>query len=204
MQGQLSLYQGVLNIYKPRYCVLDNEVLTVFNNKGGDARAKIHLGVYSIQSDNNKKILTLDNGLQTIEFKAETLSSVVLWTNKLKEAKRKFMDRTLNRSSTSEPVADSDSEEDSQEYQESETNDPENIELKTRLSEVWSLQAVLTEAMNELFIKMPRHTPFVKTAKTIDKLGKNLKVSQHNCFINQLNREISASASTTWSQRRKN
>ena len=177
MQGQLNLYQGLLNIYKPRYCVLNNEVLTVYNHKGGDTRAKIHVGVYSIKSDNSKKILTLDNGLQTIEFKAETLSSIVLWTNKLKEAKRRFMDRTLNRAASSQPVAESDSEEESEASKPDESTDLENEELKVRLSEVWSLQAVLTEAMNELFIKIPRHTPFVKTAKKIDQIGKNLKVN---------------------------
>ena len=187
MQGQLSLYQGLLNIHKPRYCVLDNEVLTIFNNKGGDVRARIHLGVYTIRSDNNKKILTLDNGLQTIEFKAETLSSIVLWTNKLKKAKRNFMDRTLNKGSSPQKIAETEEDNNaSEEAEETKGTDPENKELKTRLSEVWSLQARLTQVMTDLFIKMPRHTPFARTAKEIDHLGKNIKVRAQNSLFSIL------------------
>ena len=178
MEGKLSLYQGILNIYKPRYCVLNNEILSIYNEKGGDVRTKIHLGVYSIKSDNQKKILTLDNGLQTLEFKADTLSSVVLWTYKLKQAKRNFMNRNLHRASISKPVAGTGSEEGAQESNRSEATDPENKELKERLSEVWSVQARLTQAMNELFIKTPHDNQFAKTAKEIDHLGKNLKVRE--------------------------
>ena len=178
MQGYLKLYQGLLSSYKPIYCVLNNEILFLFNEKGGYVRGKIHLGVYKIKSDNNKKTLTLDNGLQTLHFKAETLSSVVLWTNKLKQAKRKFMDRILNRTSSPQKISEGRSERGYQESKGSDATDHENKELWTRVSEVWNVQARLTQAMNELLIHTTHDSQFAKTAEEIEDLSNNLKVRE--------------------------
>ena len=175
MEGELGHCQGLLNMAKPRYCVLNNEVLTLYNHKGGDIRARIHMGVFSIKSDNNKKSITLDNGLQQIELRLSALSSTVLWANQLKEAKKRFMDRIINRGSPSKQVPEPENtiaEKELKELQEA----VDNPELKTKLDDVWANQAILTEVLNELFMKIPNHDPFVKTAELLDELGTDLKV----------------------------
>ena len=175
MEGPLKLYQGMLGLYKERYCILHNEVFTICNKKGGDVRGRLHPGAYSIKSDNQKLLLLLSNGITSLEFKAESLGILIAWNNKLKEVKQDFLERTIRTEGVNN-LSDEDEDIKVADSFEGLRSDTVSFKLKERLAQVWCTQANLTEAMNDLFHKIPKHAVYAQAVSQIDALGKDLKV----------------------------
>ena len=194
MEGPLKLYKGL--IYKPHYCILHHEVLTICTKKGGDVVARLHVGVYDLKAEIKKKLLILSNGIETVEFKAETSDIVKAWSECIKEAQNDFEEN-----SSHHHVLKNLHQEVKEEVNDDltlsrhfshlhEKSGSKAFKLNQKLAQVWQDQASLSDALKILSEKIPASLAETKRAKEVVELGNLLSRSLARC-LSEIEREKS-------------
>ena len=185
MEGPLKQHKGYLNQYRLRYCILNNAILTICKKKWGSVKGRLHIGVYNIKTDNKKLQLVLSNGIWSLQFKAESVEVLEKWSLKLKEAKKQFLEKSMQSYSVKE--IDQEKRDRSMRMdlvlEEVPTGSSEvvyqpnsNMQMKDQLDLIWYRHSELSSAVNEVVQKIPKGSVFTEAANRIDTLGKDLKV----------------------------
>ena len=178
MEGELKLYSGLFNIYRDRYCILIDEILTICYERGGEIEGQVHLGVYTVKADNKNLILTLSNGYHKMNLKANSLARLVSWTNRMNQNRNEFVTGLSRREKV---LGLSDGKdgyglEIKKEFKELRV-DNARVKLNDKLADVWAAQARLSELLNKVQLKVPKDLAFSSLASEIHAVSTELKVS---------------------------
>ena len=178
MEGLLKLYKGASVGYKERYCVLDNNALTICKEKGGEIKGTLHMSAYTIKSDQDDFTLTLSNGLWAIDLKAETPELLESWVESLKQAKKDCLRRSLKDFSSKDTAKKKDTEgpTDDQDFKNLRKSF-QTGEMKEVLTQLWAKQATLSQAVNDIILKVSKDDVYAESADLIETLGNDLRVS---------------------------
>ena len=88
MEGELKKWVNILVRYQQRYCVILGDVFYYYNNKGEEAKGKVHLGISKLEDRSpDSDTFELDSGSNYYYFKANSIDDKKKWVNAIKEAK---------------------------------------------------------------------------------------------------------------------
>ena len=175
MEGKLQLYSGIFTIYHDRYCILADDIITVCYEKGGDVEGRIYLGVNKIESDDDNQLLTLSNGYHRTTFRFEDKGQLRAWKSCLRQRRRELLVKRSRAGSINGLEAEEDQVAGFKQFNEL-RGEFGGGEINKQLAGIWIAQARLSNALNEVYLKIPKESGFLKLSNDIEEMSTELKV----------------------------
>lgn len=181
MEGFLKIKREIFS--EKYYFVLTSDCLVFYKKKGEPVKGRFHLKISTITNADEKKPLNiiLNNGFQDVLLEAEDIKKKMQWTNAIlmrQDELRRLDNQDFYDMHNLDEIISKDAQI-SEEVK-------DNLENKfvNSLAELWNLQAIVEENLDNLASKFEKNNIIQVTFKKVEGAVANIKVKKYKHFPN--------------------